>query len=610
MPNGKRPVQVSYPTQYQGSHIFIDHNSMVVTAKSPNQPGTQQQQATQVLRPQAKQMMKTAQTQQNTNTLVIKNKQQAAATATIPTGGANSTPTSQSSGGQTGQTVRKIIRHDSTSSDTTGNATVQGQQQMKSALTTSPRPQTVLSPVSQANETLYQRATQAMPTMPIRAQMIGPKMNGGLIYYAAPNGLATGPGGGFLPYTQPIPLRTVHDNNNAFPKLATTHQGSTAYVHMIGNQPIVSQSSQQPQYVPTSAGTIQMITSTQPSSSPDMFTIKPSILNRKRPQQSVVVTQQQQHHQQPQMTTQQQQRENPPAKQAKLETPSTSSSPGLEQQQNNQVNIKVASKLKYETVIRSPQRNRRKQILETNIASPLRTSSPAISIATTNSTTIAPPDKAVDDVSTDDADEWENEHPKEMKLSFEESPTLPSSANTTTTSSNNDAAVPPYRKFLKHSNNQRRASLNAASLSHQQSESKDHHLHHHLHHQPKVARAHRTRQPSAKSTKSTSQSSATSTATTTPTPKKKSHRAQIGWERRESSSSMHFMCGDHVARLVGDVLDERPLRNRELKEQARSCIFKLNLLNRELSKCQTEQKVLSTRFSRQMNKARGVLIEI
>lgn len=583
---------MSYPTQYQGSHIFIDHNSMVVTAKSPNQPGTQQQPTTQVLRPQAKQMMKTQTTQQNTNTVVIKNKQQAAATATIPTstnstGSTNTnTNTTTNSTGQTGQTVRKIIRHDSTSSDTT-TGTVQGQQAMKSALTTSPRPQTVLSPVTQANETLYQRATQAVPAMPIRAQMIGPKMNGGLIYYAAPNGLATGPSGGFLPYTQPIPLRTVHDNNNAFPKLATTHQGSTAYVHMIGNQPIVSQSSQQPQYVPASTGTIQMITSTQPSSSPDMFTIKPSILNRKRPQQSVVVQQQQN----PATTQQQQQqRENPPAKQAKLETPSTSSSPSLEQQ-NNPVNIKVASKLKYETVIRSPQRNRRKQILET-IASPLRTASPAMSSV---STTIAPPDKAVDDVSTDDADEWENEHPKEMKLSFEESPTLPTNANNTTTTSttNNDAAVPPYRKFLKHSNNQRRASLNAAS--NQQSESKDHH-------QPKVARAHRTRQPSAKSTKSTSQS-------TTVPPPKKSHRAQIGgWERRDSTSSMHFMCGDHVARLVGDVLDERPLRNRELKEQARSCIFKLNLLNRELAKCQKEQKELQSRFSGQKNKARGVLI--
>ena len=559
---------MSYPTHYQqGSHFIIDHNSMVVTAKSPQQQA-QSNQTAQVIRPGAttKQVMKQQSATQNG--VVIKNKQQ----PVTPT----STPTTTV--GQTGQTVRKIIRHDSTSSDS--NQTVQGQQAMKSALTTSPRPQTVLSPATQQQQQAtsvvdYQR--QAVPAMPIRAQMIGgPQMaKGGLIYYAAPNGLtAAGPGGSFLPYTQPIPLRTVHDNNNAFPKIAT--QGSTAYVHMIGNQPIVSQASnQQPQYVPTSGQTIQMITSTQQSSSPDMFTIKPSILNRKRPQAPVVVQQSTPPPPVSTNTTTTRDSSNPPnSKQAKLETPSTSSSPGLDQP----VNIKVASKLKYEhTVIRSPQRNRRKQILD--IASPLRTASPAISTST-----IAP-DKAVDDVSTDDADEWENEHPKEMKLSFEESPAAVVQSPTATPTTH--TALPRYRKFQKDSNNQRRASLNQSNSTPTTTTTPVEPAK-----EPKVAaRAHRTRQPS-KVQKTQPQ-----------TPKVKSHRAQMGWEKRESSS-LHFMCDDHVSRLCGEVLDERPLRNRELKEQARCCIFKLNLLNRELAKCQTDHKVLQTRFSRQKSKAR------
>ena len=543
---------------------------MVVTAKSPQQQA-QSNQTAQVIRPGAttKQVMK----QQNpTQNVVIKNKQQPVTTSN------SSIPTTTV--GQTGQTVRKIIRHDSTSSDS--NQTVQGQQAMKSALTTSPRPQTVLSPATQQQQQAtpvvdYQR--QAVPAMPIRAQMIGPQMaKGGLIYYAAPNGLtAASPGGSFLPYTQPIPLRTVHDNNNAFPKIAT--QGSTAYVHMIGNQPIVSQASnQQPQYVPTSQ-TIQMITSTQQSSSPDMFTIKPSILNRKRPQAPVVVQQSTPPPPVSTNTTATTTRDssNPPSsKQAKLETPSTSSSPGLDQP----VNIKVASKLKYEhTVIRSPQRNRRKQILDT--ASPLRTASPA------RSTSTIAPDKAVDDVSTDDADEWENEHPKEMKLSFEESPVAAVQSPTATPTTH--TALPRYRKFQKDSNNQRRASLNQSNSTPNTTTTPIEPAK-----EPKlVARAHRTRQPSK----------IQKTQVPPQTPKVKSHRAQMGWEKRESSS-LHFMCDDHVSRLCGEVLDERPLRNRELKEQARCCIFKLNLLNRELAKCQTDHKVLQTRFSHQKSKAR------
>ena len=496
---------------------------MVVT-KSPQQ-GAQTQQ---VIRPGAKQVVK----QPQNNTVVIKNKTATSTASTTPVG-------------QTGQTVRKIItnqRHDSTSSETTSTNTVQGQQAMKSALTTSPRPQTVLSPAQPtvvSSNDVYQRT---VPAMPIRAQMIGGKMNGGIIYYAPPSGIATGPSGGFLPSYQPIPLRTVHDNNNVnLPKFAT--QGNT-YVQMIGNQPIVSQASQPQQhatYVPTTSQTIQIQAQ---SNSPDIYPIKPSILNRKRPQPSVVV--------QPPTARE---ASNPPTKQAKLETPSASSSPGLEP-----VSIKVATKLAHQAVIRSPQRNRRKQILD--IASPLRTTnSPAGTV--TSSSTVAP-DKAVDDVSTDDADEWENEHPKEpLKLSFEESPT---------------AVVHPalsrYQKFQQkcEKDNQRRPSINQPTPEPKAPE-------------PKVARAHRTRQPGKCKTTA-----------------KKSQRAHMSWEKRDSSS-LHFMCEDHANRLVGDFIDERPLRNRELKEQARCCIFKLNLLNRELSKCQNEQKSFRARFESQQAKA-------
>ena len=320
-----------------------------------------------------------------------------------------------------------------------------------------------------------------------------------------------------------------------------------------------------------------------------------SILNRKRPTQTqngVILTHQRSP---PTLTTTQptiptsnenrgDQTGQPPAKQAKLEDSS------------NSVHIKVAQggNIKYESsneltnqnrpIIRSPSRgSRRKQVLPDSslVFSPVTTGSPSQTTPQTPPTQRQPkpastptPDKAIDEASTDDAEECEDEdEPPKIKMQLQ----------------NENYPLPPYRKVSKI-NQARNSTTDRAE-------------------QIKPPRAIRTPKPrplpsSSTSSSSTSKSSSSSMSHNNESSGKQNTRIYMnGYDfKAERSSTLHFMCSDDVKHSdSGHVFDQK-LNLKQLKDHSRCCFYKLNLLNKELSSCQANQRHLQDQFQRRKHK--------
>ena len=318
------------------------------------------------------------------------------------------------------------------------------------------------------------------------------------------------------------------------------------------------------------------------------------ILNRKRPTQTqngVILTHQRSPPTlttQPTIPTSNENRESqtgqPPAKQPKLEDSS------------NSVHIKVAQggNIKYESsnelanqntnrpIIRSPSRgSRRKQILDPSLVfSPVTTGSPSQQTQPqtpptqqTKPTSTPTPDKLIDEASTDEAEECEDEPPK-MKMQLE-NPNYP---------------LPPYRKVSKI-NQARNGTSDRAD-------------------QIKPPRAIRTPKPRPlPSTSSTTSSSATSSSKSSTmshnnesSGKQNTRIYMNGYDfKAERSSTLHFMCSDDVKHDSGHVFDPK-LNLKQLKDHSRCCFYKLNLLNKELSSCQANQRHLQDQFQRRKHK--------
>ena len=269
----------------------------------------------------------------------------------------------------------------------------------------------------------------------------------------------------------------------------------------------------------------------------------------------------------------------PPVKQAKLEN---SVEP---------VHIKVAgSTIKYtdgthvittgshptaetnrtQPIIRSPNRgNRRKQNLE---SSPL---------------TIQPQPsskQSVDEASTDEAEECEDEQPKhseeegkdQMKIQLE-----PYSNSKNSWSS----VLPKYRKGLKYQN----AQSNAKKI--------------------KVPRAIRT--PSRTPTDSGSGHPTIEQKSSSSSKSEGSRMHVNGHDFKSKRTVAHFITSGDVrisprsesssSWCSTSLCDDR-LQYKELKQQSKCCIFKLKKLNKELQFCQAEQHNLQTKFSQKINK--------
>ena len=71
--------------------------------------------------------------------------------------------------------------------------------------------------------------------------------------------------------------------------------------------------------------------------------------------------------------------------------------------------------------------------------------------------------------------------------------------------------------------------------------------------------------------------------------------------KAERSSTLHFMCSDDVKHDSGHVFDPK-LNLKQLKDHSRCCFYKLNLLNKELSSCQANQRHLQDQFQRRKHK--------
>ena len=317
------------------------------------------------------------------------------------------------------------------------------------------------------------------------------------------------------------------------------------------------------------------------------------ILNRKRPTQTqngVILTHQRSP---PTLTTQPtisnssnenrgdqtQTGQPPPAKQQKLEDSS------------NSVHIKVAqsagridqSELTNQNrpIIRSPSRgSRRKQILDSSLVfSPVTSGSPSHHNQNqpTQTTTTSPPtqktptpDKLIDEASTDEAEECEDEPPK-MKMQLE-NPNYP---------------LPPYRKVSK---------INSARQLNGTTDRAD---------QIKPPRAIRTPKPRPlpSTQSSTTKSSSSSVSHNNESSGKQNTRIYMnGYDfKAERSSTLHFMCSDDVKHDSGHVFDSK-LNLKQLKDHSRCCFYKLNLLNKELSSCQANQRHLQDQFQRRKHK--------
>ena len=317
------------------------------------------------------------------------------------------------------------------------------------------------------------------------------------------------------------------------------------------------------------------------------------ILNRKRPTQTqngVILTHQRSP---PTLTTQPtisnssnenrgdqtQTGQPPPAKQQKLEDSS------------NSVHIKVAqsagridqSELTNQNrpIIRSPSRgSRRKQILDSSLVfSPVTSGSPSHHNQNqpTQTTTSTPPtqktptpDKLIDEASTDEAEECEDEPPK-MKMQLE-NPNYP---------------LPPYRKVSK---------INSARQLNGTTDRAD---------QIKPPRAIRTPKPRPlpSTQSSTTKSSSSSVSHNNESSGKQNTRIYMnGYDfKAERSSTLHFMCSDDVKHDSGHVFDPK-LNLKQLKDHSRCCFYKLNLLNKELSSCQANQRHLQDQFQRRKHK--------
>ena len=219
-------------------------------------------------------------------------------------------------------------------------------------------------------------------------------------------------------------------------------------------------------------------------------------------------------------------------------------------------------------IIRSPHRgNRRKQNLE---------SSPLTIQPQPNSKS-----QSVDEASTDEAEECEDE-PKcepEMKIQLEPY----STANSTWSN-----VLPKYRKGLKYQN----AQSNAKKI--------------------KVPRAVRT------------PSRTTEPAQSTPEHKSPCARGQTlrmhmtGHDYKSKRPITHFMtAGDVRASSRSDSSSSSPsssyspsscedrLQYKELKQQSKCCIFKLKKLNKQLESCQQEQQNLNSLFNKQISKEKS-----
>lgn len=316
------------------------------------------------------------------------------------------------------------------------------------------------------------------------------------------------------------------------------------------------------------------------------------ILNRKRPTQNGVILTHQRSP--PTLTTQptisnssnenrgdQTQTGQPPAKQPKLEDSS------------NSVHIKVAQggNIKYESsndvltnqnrpIIRSPSRgSRRKQILDSSLVfSPVTSGSPSSHhhpqpTATPPTQKTPTPDKLIDEASTDEAEECEDEPPK-MKMQLE-NPNYP---------------LPPYRKVSKINQNARQNGTTDRAD------------------QIKPPRAIRTPKPRPLPSSSSTTTSATSSKSSSVSHNNESSGKQNtriymnGYDfKAERSSTLHFMCSDDVKHDSGHVFDPK-LNLKQLKDHSRCCFYKLNLLNKELSSCQANQRHLQDQFQRRKHK--------
>ena len=316
------------------------------------------------------------------------------------------------------------------------------------------------------------------------------------------------------------------------------------------------------------------------------------ILNRKRPTQTqngVILTHQRSP---PTLTTQPtisnssnenrgdqtQTGQPPPAKQQKLEDSS------------NSVHIKVAqsagridqSELTNQNrpIIRSPSRgSRRKQILDSSLVfSPVTSGSPSHHNQNQPTQTTTPPtqktptpDKLIDEASTDEAEECEDEPPK-MKMQLE-NPNYP---------------LPPYRKVSK---------INSARQLNGTTDRAD---------QIKPPRAIRTPKPRPlpSTQSSTTKSSSSSVSHNNESSGKQNTRIYMnGYDfKAERSSTLHFICSDDVKHSdSGHVFDPK-LNLKQLKDHSRCCFYKLNLLNKELSSCQANQRHLQDQFQRRKHK--------
>ena len=328
------------------------------------------------------------------------------------------------------------------------------------------------------------------------------------------------------------------------------------------------------------------------------------ILNRKRPTQTqngVILTHQRSP---PTLTTQptisnssnenrgdQTQTGQPPAKQPKLEDSS------------NSVHIKVAQggNIKYESssnevltnqnrpIIRSPSRgSRRKQILDSSLVfSPVTSGSPSShhhqqqQQQPSQTTTTSPPtqktptpDKLIDEASTDEAEECEDEPPK-MKMQLE-NPNYP---------------LPPYRKVSKINQSNARQ-LNGTTDRADQIKP------------PRAIRTPKPRPlPSSSSTSAATSSKSSSVSHNNESSGKQNTRIYMnGYDfKAERSSTLHFMCSDDVKHDSGHVFDPK-LNLKQLKDHSRCCFYKLNLLNKELSSCQANQRHLQDQFQRRKHK--------
>jgi hypothetical protein len=413
-------------------------------------------------------------------------------------------------------------------------------------------------------------------------------------------------------------VMTSSDNNNyqqKFPFCVVPHpQTPTQASHVTSSHgtPIAT--------VATTTATVAQHQHHQQQQQLNEFSQRVPILNRKRPTQTqngVILT----HQRSPTttLTTQQPtissnssnenrvdqtQSGQPPAKQ-----------PKLDQDSSNSVHIKVAAQsagsggsIKYESspsneltnqntnrpIIRSPSRgSRRKQILDSSLVfSPVTSGSPSQhqqqhnhhnqqqqsqpqqpTPPTQKPNSTPTPDKLIDEASTDEAEECEDEPNPKMKMQLE-NPNYP---------------LPPYRKVSKI--NQTNNARNNGTTDRADSIKP-----------PRAIRTPKQRPLPSSTTTNKSSSSSVSHNKDESSGKQNTRIYMNGYDfKAERSSTLHFMCSDDVKYDSGHIFDPK-LNLKQLKDNSRCCFYKLNLLNKELSSCQANQRHLQEQFQRRKHK--------